>query len=147
LHQNSPAPKPFTIYHPSDIPSPPSDITPHYLPYMSRLITLSAHSLWSPVTSHLTLTFPPISIPHVTLSYPSSILYLPSHTSNDPLAIYYRLTYSLACGPVTHAQIDTRSLKTIPVSAIYTPLIFSAHQTNSFHFTDLVFDPTTTITW
>jgi hypothetical protein len=88
---------PLTIYHFSDIPPSSRDIIFHYL-----LLMVPSHNSVSPfplLTHHRSLhhCWSSINTLHVTRSYSSLIFYLPSHAPKDPLAIYYRLTYPLAC--------------------------------------------------
>jgi len=132
---------PVFLYHRHLVTSHPT--TP---PYKSRLITLSACPLHSPITGHVPLSYNPITALHVILVHPSPTLHLPPHTSSDPLTIYYRLIYPLVCWPIPCAQ-------KIPVYSNLTPFPPFTHYSHSLRTRKIIFltfstgNPSITITY
>jgi hypothetical protein len=88
----------------------PSSITAYCLTYIRHILTslstflkrVTSHKLMSVLSpqslaaSPITMTFIPIDRRHVTCPYSLSYRHLPSHIPNDPLAIYYWITYPLS---------------------------------------------------
>jgi hypothetical protein len=98
----------------SGIPLPYDDITFHLFHYKSYLINLSVHPRC--FTHHKSPHHfrSPINTLHVTWSYSSTVFHLPSQSPNDPLAIYYRLTYPLNLLIYPPCPTGIRSPKTSP---------------------------------
>jgi hypothetical protein len=122
------------------------DITFHFFPYKSYLITLSVHPPWFTHHKSPHHCWYPINTHHVTQSYSSPIFHLPSQPPNDPLAIYYRLTYPLNVLICPPHPTGIHSPKTIPAPSF-------AHCSSYPHtrkfpclLSDSISSPTTAIT-